>query len=61
MRDRSKGSIGGLFDPSARAVQNWRVDRDELTRRTVSTWRKRREYDSLRARTSLPSRKKTPP
>ena len=58
---RLKGSTGGLFDPSARAVQNLRDDRDELTRRPVSTWRKRREYDSLRAWTSLLSRKKTPP
>ena len=27
----SKGSIGGLFDPSARAVQSLRDDRDQFT------------------------------
>lgn len=61
MRNRSKDSIGDLFGLSARAVQSLLDDRGELTRASVSAWRKRHEYDCLRAWTPLLLQKKTPP
>jgi hypothetical protein len=55
-----EGPIGDLFGLSARAVQSLLDDCGELTRASVSAWRKRREYDCLRAWTPLLLQKKTP-